>query len=91
MLVNSGVFSAFKPDHLWMKLPWRKGISGVSFVEGDVRILFHREKKSLINCTFLRSFNLLAGNATAEVKARGQYNKENPRPTSVTLWHSLGV
>lgn len=52
MLVNSGVFSAFKPDHLWMKLPRRKGISGVSFVEGGVRILFRKERKSLINCTF---------------------------------------
>lgn len=52
MLVNSGVFSAFKPDHLWMKLPWRKGISGVSFVGEGVRILFHRERKLLINCTF---------------------------------------
>lgn len=79
--MNSGVFSAFKPDHLWMKLPWRKDISGVSFMGGGVWILFRWEWKSLINCTFY----LLAGNAAAKVKARGQYNKKNPRPTSVTL------
>lgn len=52
VLVNSGVFLAFKPDHLWMKLPWRKGVSGVSFVGGGVWILSHGERKSLINCTF---------------------------------------
>lgn len=53
MLVNlGGVFLAFKPDHLWMKLPWRKDVSGVSFVGGGMRILFRRERKSLINCTF---------------------------------------
>lgn len=53
VLVNSErVFLAFKPDHLWMKLPWRKGVSGVSFVGGGMRILLRREKKSLINCTF---------------------------------------
>lgn len=51
-LVNSGVFLAFKPDHLWMKLPWRKGVSGVSFVGGGVQILSHGKRKSLINCTF---------------------------------------
>lgn len=39
MLVNSGGFLAFKPDHLWMKLPWRMGVSGVSFAGGGVWIL----------------------------------------------------
>lgn len=39
MLVNSGGFLAFKPDHLWKKLPWRMGVSGVSFAGGGVWIL----------------------------------------------------
>lgn len=38
----------------------------------------------------LWSFNLLAGSTACKVKARCQY-KVNPRPTSITLWHSLGV
>lgn len=44
---------AFKPDHLWRKLPQRKGISGVSFMGGAMWILFRRERKSLLNCTLI--------------------------------------
>lgn len=52
VLVNLGVFLAFKPDHLWMKLPWRKDVSEVSFVGGFIWILSDGNRKSLINCTF---------------------------------------
>lgn len=45
--MSSGVFSAFKPNHLWMKLPWGRVVCGVSLVGWGVRVVTRGERKAV--------------------------------------------
>lgn len=87
--MSSGAFLAFKLNHLWMKLPWRRVSLGSALWDGCANS--HLAEGSHCLLALFCSFNLQAGNAAVRLKAQSQYNKVNRRPTSVTLWHSLVV